>query len=75
MIKKGKKHMTLTDLSKKLHKYNQDNCTAWAILLCTPRVDEVWIVDEEDCNKSPHWWPNNITAESIQTALELIPND
>ena len=65
----------LQELLNKLHKYNQTHSTAWAVLFCTPRVDEVWIVDEENNKLSPEWWPNNITAESIETALELIPND
>jgi len=63
----------LQTLSDKLHEYNQTHSTAWAILLCTPRTDEVFIVDEEDNGKSPSWWPNNSTGETIEKALELVP--
>ena len=63
----------LQTLSDKLHEYNQTHSTAWAILLCTPRTDEVFIVDEEDNKKSPSWWPNNSTGETIEKALELMP--
>ena len=65
----------LQTLSDKLHEYNQTHSTAWAILLCTPRTDEVFIVDEEDNKKSPSWWPNNSTGETIEKALELVPKE
>lgn len=65
----------LQTLSDKLHEYNQTHSTAWAILLCTPRTDEVFIVDEEDNGKSPSWWPNNSTGETIERALELVPKE
>ena len=65
----------LQTLSDKLHEYNQTHSTAWAILLCTPRTDEVFIVDEEDNKKSPSWWPNNSTGETIEKALELMPKE
>ena len=62
-------------LSDKLHEYNQTNSTSWAILLCTPRTDEVFIVDEGDNQLSPEWWPNNNTGETIEKALELVPKE
>mgnify|MGYP001570090459 CR=1 FL=1 len=65
----------LQELSNKLHEYNQRNCTAWAILLCTPRTDEVFIVSEVDNDLSPDWWPNNDTGETIEKALELVPKE
>ena len=65
----------LQTLSDKLHEYNQTHSTAWAILLCTPRIDEVFIVDEEDNKKSPSWWPNNSTGETIEKALDLVPKE
>jgi len=65
----------LQTLSDKLHEYNQTNSTAWAILLCTPRTDEVFIVSEVDNDLSPDWWPNNNTGETIEKALELVPKE
>ena len=65
----------LQTLSDKLHEYNQTHSTAWAILLCTPRTDEVFIVDEENNGKSPEWWPCNDTGETIEKALELVPKE
>ena len=65
----------LQTLSDKLHEYNQRNCTAWAILLCTPRTDEVFIVSEVDNDLSPDWWHNNDTGETIEKALELVPKE
>jgi hypothetical protein len=65
----------LQTLSDKLHEYNQTHSTAWAILLCTPRTDEVFIVDEENNGKSPSWWPCNDTGETIKKALELVPKE
>jgi hypothetical protein len=65
----------LQKLSDKLHEYNQTHSTSWAILLCTPRTDEVFIVDEENNGKSPSWWPNNSTGETIEKALELVPKE
>ncbi len=65
----------LQTLSDKLHEYNQTHSTAWAILLCTPRTDEVFIVSEVDNDLSPDWWPNNDTGETIEKALELVPKE
>ena len=65
--------MNLQNLANKLHEYNKDNCTAWALLFCTPSLEEVYIVHEEDNHVSPDWWPNNMTGETIERALELIP--
>ena len=65
--------MNLQNLANKLHEYNKDNCTAWALLFCTPSLEEVYIVHEEDNHVSPDWWPNNVTGETIERALELIP--
>ena len=65
----------LQTLSDKLHEYNQTHSTAWAILLCTPRTDEVFIVSEVDNDLSPDWWPNNNTGETIEKALELVPKE
>ena len=55
-----------------LHEYNQTHTTAWALLFCTPRFDEVFIVDEEDNLTSPSWWPNNLTGETVEKAIELV---
>ena len=65
----------LQELANKLHEYNQRNCTAWALLLCTPSVDEVFIVCETDNDLRPEWWPNNGTGETIEKALELVPKE
>ncbi len=63
----------LKKLSEKLHEYNKTNSTAWALLFCTPSVDEVFIVSEVDNDLSPDWWPNNSTGETIEDALGLVP--
>lgn len=71
----GDKMTKLQELVNKLHEYNQRNSTAWALLLCTPSIDEVFIVSEVDNDLSPDWWPNNNTGETIEKALELVPKE
>ena len=74
-LRNGDKMTKLQELANKLHEYNQRNSTAWALLLCTPSIDEVFIVSEVDNDLSPDWWPNNNTGETIEKALELVPKE
>jgi len=64
--------MNLEGLQQKINKYNKKHSTNWAILLET--TTDVFIVDKEDNTKSPKWWPNNLTAETIKKACELVPS-
>ena len=64
--------MNLEGLQQKINKYNKKHSTNWAILLET--TTDVFIVDKEDNTKSPKWWPNNATAETIKKACELVPS-
>ena len=64
--------MNLEGLQQKINKYNKKHSTNWAILLET--TTDVFIVDKEDNNKSPKWWPNNATAETIKKACKLVPS-
>lgn len=64
--------MNLEGLQQKINKYNKKHLTNWAILLET--TTDVFIVDKEDNTKSPKWWPNNLTAETIKKACELVPS-
>ena len=64
--------MNLEGLQQKINKYNKKHSTNWAILLET--TTDVFIVDKEDNTKSPKRWPNNLTAETINKAYELVPS-
>ena len=64
--------MNLEGLQQKINNYNKKHSTNWAILL--ENTGSVYIVDKEDNAKSPKWWPNNLTAETINKAYELVPS-
>jgi hypothetical protein len=63
----------IKQLIEKLHEYNKENSTAWAVLICTPNTEEVFFVEEENNSKCPYWWPNSKEALPIKEAIELIP--
>ena len=65
----------LKKLHEKLDEYNRNENESWMILIDITRPDFVFIIDADNIEKYPSWWPTNDVAETIEKALELVPKE